>query len=278
MKVGIVGLGLIGGSLAKAYQRYDDIEVYGWDIQESIVQFAILAQAIDGKLSEEKMKECDLILLATYPQDVIDWVTENANILSSSTIVIDCSGTKQRICDACMPIAKQHGFTFVGGHPMAGLHQSGFKYSREDLFDGAPMVIVPPSFDDIRLLDRISQLLKPVKFGKISVTTAGEHDKIIAFTSQMAHVVSNAFVKSPTAMEHEGFSAGSYKDMTRVAWLNPDMWTELFFENKEALTKEIDIFIANLMKYRDALSEGQEEEMRALLEEGKECKRKVDGP
>jgi len=277
-QVGIVGLGLIGGSLAKAMKRKDDIRVLGWDQDKSILDFAQIAQAIDGVLEDEEIAACDLILLAAYPQGVIDWVREKAPLIGKDTLVMDCSGTKKRICEALFPLAKEYGFTFVGGHPMAGIHQSGFKYSREDLFDGAPMVIVPPSFDDIRLLDRVSQLLSPVGFGRVSITTAQEHDRIIAFTSQMAHVVSNAFIKSPTAASHQGFSAGSYRDLTRVAWLNPDMWTELFLENREALLSEMDLFISSLSQYRDALEHMDAPALRQLLEEGRQRKREVDGP
>jgi len=278
MQVGIVGLGLIGGSLAKAYQRTEGVRVLGFDRDKSIMDFARIAEAIDGELTDEELASCDCILLATYPQGVIDWVMEKAPLLSQSTTVIDCTGTKRRICEALFPVAKRHGFTFIGGHPMAGLHQSGFKYSREDLFDGEPMVIVPPSFEDIRLFDQINTLLAPVGFGRISVTTAEEHDEIIAFTSQMAHIVSNAYIKSPTAGKHAGYSAGSYQDLTRVAWLNPDMWTELFLENREDLIREIDWFLASMQAYREALEDYDSERLWELLEEGRWRKREVDGP
>ena len=278
MKVAVIGLGLIGGSLAKAYKRREDVRVYGMDRDSSVVNFARLAEAIDEELTDEHLKHCELVLLATYPQGVIDWVAEKAPLLSENAMVIDCSGTKGRICDALFPLAKQYGFTFVGGHPMAGMHQSGFKYSREDMFDGQPMVIVPPTYEDIRLFERVQTLLEPVGFGRISVATAEEHDAVIAFSSQMAHVVSNAFIKSPTAEKHKGYSAGSYQDLTRVAWLNPDMWSELFMENREALLHEIDFFIAAVGKYRAALEEENLSELRALLAEGAMRKRQVDGP
>jgi len=276
-QVGIVGLGLIGGSLAKAYKRVDGITVLGVDRDNSIMQFAALAGAIDGELTDEQISECDLILLATYPVGVIQWVCEKAAFLRGVT-VIDCGGTKRHICEVLFPIAKEHDFTFIGGHPMAGTHNSGFKYSREDLFDGAPMVIVPPSFEDIRLFEYVKALLKPVGFGRFSVTTADTHDKVIAFTSQMAHIVSNAFIKSPTARDHKGFSAGSYKDLTRVAWLNPDMWAELFLENREDLLHEIDYFLNSMKQYREALDTRDQTRLRALLDEGRIRKREVDGP
>ncbi len=278
MTVGIVGLGLIGGSLAKAFQRRAGITVLGWDENPSILDFAQLAQAIDGALTDENLSSCDLILLAVYPQGVAVWLGEKAASIAPETLVIDCGGVKENICAACFPLAKQHGFTFLGGHPMAGTHQSGFKHSREDLFDGAPMVLVPPSFDDIRLLDRAKTLLEPVGFGKISITTAREHDRLIAFTSQMAHVISNTFIKSPTAGDHKGFSAGSYKDLTRVAWLNPSMWAELFLENRAHLLAELDTFLLGLAAVKRALEEEDKETLLTLLEEGRRKKQEVDGP
>lgn len=277
-RVGIVGLGLIGGSLAKAYKRHDGIEVLGWDNDKTILDFAHLAQAIDGILTDETISSCALILLASYPQGVIDWLSLYAEHIAPGSMVIDCGGTKARICQHCFPLAEAHGFTFVGGHPMAGTQHSGFRYSREDLFEGAPMVIVPAHFDDIRLLARVKELLAPVGFGRVSITSAEEHDRIIAYTSQLAHIVSNAYVKSPTALSHQGFSAGSYRDLTRVAWLNPDMWTELFLENRDALLFELDTLSAELSRYRAALEAGDADSMHHLLEEGKARKKAVDGP
>ena len=160
---------------------------------------------------------------------------------------------------------------------MAGSQFSGFKYSRADLFEGAPMVLVPPVFDNILLLDRVKEALLPCHFGSFSVTTAQEHDKKIAFTSQMCHIVSNAYIKSPTALEHKGFSAGSYRDMTRVAWLNPGMWAELFLENKDNILFELDYLIHSLSTYRSAIMQEDMAELTRLLEEGKRRKEEVDG-
>ena len=160
---------------------------------------------------------------------------------------------------------------------MAGSHFSGFKYSRANLYQGAPMVLVPPRFDDIELLQRVKDALAPCRFGSFSVTTAADHDKMIAFTSQMPHILSNAFIKSPTALNHKGFSAGSYKDLTRVAWLNAPMWSELFLENRENLLFELDVYLKNLKAYRDALEARDAQTLTALLEEGKKRKEEVDG-
>ena len=277
MRVGIIGLGLIGGSMAKAYMRDPRWEVYGANRSHSIVEFAILAQAIHGELTDEILPTLDLLFLASFPQGVIDQLKQIAPKLSKNCVVIDLAGIKEKVCSACFPIAEEYGFTFVGGHPMAGTHNSGFKYSREDMFDGAPMILVPPVRDNIELLDRIKFLLQPARFGRISVITAKDHDQRIAFTSQLAHVVSNAYVKSPTAQRHDGFSAGSYRDLTRVAWLNPDMWAELFLENREALLFEVDTIIASLQKYRDAMACNDFDALRTLLDEGRRIKEEVDG-
>ena len=160
---------------------------------------------------------------------------------------------------------------------MAGSHFSGFKYSRSNLFQGAPMVLVPPRFDDIQLLQSIKDILAPCNFGLFSVTTAEEHDRMIAFTSQMPHIISNAFIKSPTAHKHKGFSAGSYKDLTRVAWLNPAMWAELFMANKENVLSELDFYIKSLTEYRDAILADDGAALQQLLEDGKQRKEAVDG-
>ena len=233
MNIGIVGLGLIGGSVARAYRAYSDknsldFKIFGHDINKPILDFAIMSGVLDGALDVDAIKKCDLVFIGLYPDESIEYLKENADKLSPDALVIDLCGTKSEICRVGFDLAKAHGFTFVGGHPMAGTHNSGYKYSRANMFSGAPMVIVPPSFDDIELLGKVRSLLSPLGFGRYSVTSAEEHDRLIAFTSQLAHVVSNAYVKSPTAREHSGFSAGSYKDMTRVAWLNEVMWTEIF--------------------------------------------------
>lgn len=276
MTVGILGLGLIGGSLARAYSL-EGHTVYAIQRNESMLSFAMLAGAVHGKLNEETIPQCDLLLLAIYPEGSAAWLENNASLIRKDALVIDCCGTKERICYACFPLSSKYGFTFIGGHPMAGSQFSGFKYSRADLFEGQPMVLVPPVFDDIALLERAKEALRPCHFGFFSVTTAQEHDKMIAFTSQMPHILSNAFIKSPTARNHKGFSAGSYRDLTRVAWLNPQMWAELFLENKKNILSELDFYIDSLNTYRNAIANEDMGSLISLLEEGKKCKEEVDG-
>ena len=276
MTVGIVGLGLIGGSFAKAYAEAGHT-VRGYDADHSTLSFAQLSGVVSAELTEENISQCDLVLICICPAAAIDFVRYAAPHIGPHPVVIDSCGTKRFVCEHLFPIAKEYGFTYLGGHPMAGNHNSGFKYARANLYHNAPMVIVPADFDDILLLDKVKHLLSPAGFGRISVTTAEKHDEMIAFTSQMAHLVSNAYIKSPTAGSHKGFSAGSYKDMTRVAWLNPQMWAELFVENKDYLLSELDIFIASLRRYRDAMAADDLDTLVTLLDDGRRRKEEVDG-
>lgn len=276
MTVGIVGLGLIGGSFAKAYKAQGH-KVYVYNRTISTAEFAILSGAADALLSRENISDCDLILVSLYPKASVKWLEDNGEYISKNTLVMDACGTKELICKAGFELAGKYGFTFVGGHPMAGTQYSGFKYSKENLFNNAPMVIVPERFDDIELLDRVKKALSPLKLRKISVTDAKKHDEMIAYTSQMCHIASNAFIKSPASREHKGYSAGSYKDLTRVAWLNEKMWTELFLENKEALINELDIYINNLCKYKTALENMDSKTLEELLREGRLAKEEADG-
>ncbi|MCI7369668.1 MAG: prephenate dehydrogenase [Firmicutes bacterium] len=276
MTVGIVGLGLIGGSFAKAYHEAGET-VLACNRTDDTLKFAMLSGAVDGELTEENIGSCDIVIIAVFPEAAEAFLKRMAPHIGKKPVVIDACGTKRKVCSMCFPIAEEYGITYLGGHPMAGTHKSGFKYARANLFHNAPMVIVPPSFDDIELLDRVKTLLAPVGFGSISVTTAEKHDELIAFTSQMPHIISNAYIKSPTAASHKGFSAGSYKDLTRVAWLNPKLWAELFLENRDCILNELDWFIAALEQYRDAVKNDDFETLEKLLDDGRRRKEEVDG-
>ena len=276
MRVGILGLGLIGGSMARAYALAGHT-VLACEKDTHMLSFAMLAGAVHEELTDDSIGTCDLILLAIYPDGSATWLENHADTIDPKALVMDLCGIKREICQRCFPLAEKYGFTFIGGHPMAGSQFSGFKYSRANLFEGQPMVLVPPRYDDMELLDRCKQALAPCHFGTFSVTTAEEHDRMIAFTSQMPHILSNAFIKSPTATSHKGFSAGSYRDLTRVAWLNPQMWAELFMQNKDFTLAELDIYIESLKQYRNALEADDLPELIRLLEEGKRRKEEVDG-
>ena len=275
MVVGVVGLGLIGGSAAKAFKA-SGATVLAFDIDEPILGYARLEGVVDGVLDGGNISTCDLLLLTATPKAVVDYLHSNAAFIAQHTLVVDFCGTKEKVCDAGFELAAKHGFTFVGGHPMAGLQYSGYKYSKATLFSGASFIMVPPVHDDIVLLDRVKQSLEPLGFKKFVVTTAAFHDKMIAYTSQMCHVVSNAFIKSPSAQHHKGYSAGSFRDFTRVSRLNENMWTELFLDNREHLLGELDLLINSLHEYRDAIAAGDAATLCGLLRDGRIAKENTE--
>lgn len=277
MLIGVVGLGLIGGSLAKAIKYNTENKVVGYDIDYNVLLKAKLLGAIDDELTDENISECDMIITGLYPETTKKYITANADKFKKGAIVLDTCGVKEYVCSDMWKLAHEHGYTFVGAHPMAGLHLSGFEHSEVTMFNNASMILVPEKDFDIRELETVKKLFLSIGFTNIQMTTCEEHDKIIAFTSQLAHVVSNAYVKSPSAKQHKGFSAGSYKDLTRVAKLNETMWTELFLENKDNLVQEIDNIIENLKQYSDALKNEDAVTLKALLKDGRECKEMIDG-
>lgn len=278
--VGIVGLGLIGGSMARAYREAGH-RVYIRDLSEAVCAEAMACGAADGLLDDYLAAggALDCLFLALYPGATVQVLGELAPRLASTTLVIDTCGVKRVVCDACHDMAVKHGFVFLGGHPMAGSHFSGFSAGRATLFREASMILVPPDAMGEAAADaaieRARAILAPLKFGVITLCTAEHHDAMIAYTSQLAHVVSNAYVKSPTAQVHRGYSAGSYKDLTRVAYLNAPMWTELFLDNRDNLIRELDGIIDALGAYRDAMVRGDAVRLCALLEEGKRCKERA---
>lgn len=276
-RVGVVGLGLMGGSFAKALHA-GGRQVFAWNRTSATTELAMI-ETIDGELTDDVIGTCELIILAGYPQACIEWLEAKQDLVARDAIVMDAVGVKRVICERCFAIAERHDWTFVGGHPMAGTQYSGFAHSRANMFRGAPLVVVPPDMDGfalVNVLERLKNLLAPCEFGSFTLATPEFHDKQIAFTSQLAHVVSNAYVKSPTAREHHGFSAGSYKDLTRVARLNATMWTELFLDNADNLSSEIGTLIDELQQYKDALDAGSAERLHDLLAQGDAIKRGIE--
>lgn len=276
MKIAIIGLGLIGGSMAKSIKGSTEHTVYGYDLNDTVVKKAQLLSAIDAPLTDEILAECDLTIIALYPQASIDFVTEKQDIFKKGSIVLDCCGVKKVVCDAIEPISLEKGFVFIGGHPMAGLEHSGFDHAVTSLFKNASMILTPTK-GNIQDVEKVVQLFNAIGFTNIQVATPEEHDQMIAFTSQLAHVVSSAYIKSPAAMKHNGFSAGSYRDLTRVAKLNEKMWTELFLDNPDYLVKEIDEIVLHLQEYSDAIRSRDKETLCALLKDGREKKALIDG-
>jgi len=270
--IGIVGLGLIGGSMARAIKANTENTVLGLDIREDVQKSAAGQNAIDGVLAEDDLHKCDMVIIALYPGDTIAFVKRNVKNFKKGAVVIDCAGVKTNICRDLSQLAAENSLYFIGGHPMAGTEKSGFENSFAHMFDGATMILCRDEFTNIIALRAAEMLFTSIGFLNVTITAAAEHDKIIAFTSQLAHITANAYIKSETAKMQVGFSAGSYKDLTRVAWLNEHMWAELFLENRDYLTEEIDNFIVRLSEYSKALKDGNEKELKGLLLEGKKAK------
>lgn len=277
MKIGIIGLGLIGGSISKAIKENTNHVVIGYDIDPTVVHRALLLNAIDMPLSDEDLSQCDVVIVALYPEAAINYVEKHAALFQKGAIVMDACGVKTPVCQRLEPIANENGFCFMGAHPMAGTIHSGFAYSEKALFDKASMVLTPQKGTPIEQVEFIKKLCVSIGFTNTQISTPEEHDKVIAFTSQLAHVVSSAYVKSPTALLHKGFSAGSYKDLTRVAKLNENMWSELFLDNRVALISEIDGLMERLAEYKTALASNNEAGLKALLKAGSDRKTEIDG-
>lgn len=277
MNIAVIGMGLIGGSFARAIKYKTAHTVFGADANMQALCKARLVGAIDDMLDGEKLSSCELVIIALYPQAAIDWLTQNAGCIAKTAMVTDTCGVKQAVCSACHALAQQHGFTYIGGHPMAGVEHSGFDHSRCDMFEDASMVLTPLHGVPIAEVDRLKKFMQALGFSKTVITTPAEHDRMIAYTSQLAHVVSSAYVQSPCALGHKGFSAGSYRDMTRVATLNEDMWTELFLDNRVPLAEELDGLIERLQAFSAAIKAADKAGLRTMLRTGREQKARADG-
>ena len=277
MNIAVIGLGLIGGSIAKTIKKFmPQHTILGIDTDPQVMFKAKLLSAIDGDLTPERLAICDLVLVATWPKTAVAYVKENAEHIRKGATVIDLCGVKRAVCEPLFETAQEHGFLFVGGHPMAGTEYSGFDHATAALFQNASMILTPPPATSIQVLAELKHFFRELGFARVVITTPEEHDRVISYTSQLAHVVSSAYVKSPEAMQHHGFSAGSFCDMTRVARLNPQMWMELFLLNREPLLDELDALIGHLNEYRAALSAADDQQLLQLLREGTERKEIVD--
>ena len=277
MNVGIIGLGLIGGSMAKSVKARTSHTVWGFDTDAETMTLARLCGAIDGALTEENLPQCDLILVAVCPGAAVEWVASHAEHIAQTAIVVDLCGVKRAVVEQIAPIAAQRGFAYIGGHPMAGLERGGFVNSSDHLYDGASMILTPDNRTDMQLLETLKAFFLDVGFANLTFSDPDEHDRIIAYTSQLAHIASSAYVKSPEAQKRRGFSAGSFRDMTRVARLDEKMWTELFLDNADHLTEALGILIGHLNEYLAALESRDADALRALLKEGRELKATAGG-
>ncbi len=277
MIVGIVGLGLIGGSMAKSVKARTAHTVYGIDLDRETMTMARMCGAIDAPLTEENLPQCDLILVAIRPGAAVEWVRQNAPRIAKSAILVDLCGVKRTVVADIAPIAAAHGFAYIGGHPMAGRERGGFTSASDSLYVGASMILTPDQRTDMQLLAALKAFFLDLGFAGLTFSDPEEHDRIIAFTSQLAHIVSSAYIKSPEAQRRRGFSAGSFQDMTRVARLDEDMWTELFLDDADYLTTELDELILHLTEYAEALRARDAQRLHSLLRDGREKKASAGG-
>lgn len=270
MKIGIIGLGLIGGSFCRAIKEKTQHSCYGMDIDKSVIAAATAAGAIDGELNLSEISSCDLTIIALHPAATINFVKENISYFGRG-IVIDVCGIKKTIVDALAPLFRANKTPYIGTHPMAGREFSGFEYSLSSLFENASFILTPSSDEIEENIEFVRNFAVSLGFHTV-ITDVEKHDATIAFTSQLAHIISNGYVKSPTLQNESGFSAGSFLDLSRVAKLNPGMWTELFLMNKAALSFEIETLIDHLTEYKTALDNKDSDALYCLLKDGSDLK------
>ncbi len=272
MKIGIIGLGLIGGSLGRALVSKTQDQVYAFDISDKALIDGRLLNAYHHQLDESNLGEMDVLILSLYPNALETALKKYCPLLKDGCLVMDCCGNKRRVVKQMQSLSKEFpNLDFISAHPMAGREFSGVNHSTATLFDRASMILVPVKAD-IRKIAQMKQYFLSIGFGSVVITTAEKHDEIIAFTSQLAHLVSSSYIKSQTAMQFMGFSAGSFRDMTRVARLSPEMWAQLTIDNADFLVNEIDSIVNSLNEYKKALQDGDFDNMRALLADGNEKK------
>ena len=261
--------------MAKTIKARTLSRVLGWNRTRATAEQARADGTIDAVATEALYKEADLVIIGLYPQATVDWLLENMPKMKKGCVVVDMVGVKQFMVERLEQAALDAGVHFVGGHPMAGREFSGLDFALPTLFDGASMIFVPTRSSTERVLEQLEAYFMALGFGQTVRCTAEQHDRMIAFTSQLAHVVSSAYIKSPEADKHNGYSAGSYKDLTRVAKLNETMWSELFLCNAEPLAREIDEIIGHLDEYRRAIRAHDRETLTALLRDGRERKERL---
>jgi prephenate dehydrogenase len=271
MNVAIAGLGLIGGSFAKAIAGKTRHRVAGYDLSPEVQRRAFESGVIDSEGLDE-FRSADIVLVALYPGASISFLREHIDLLKSGVIVIDLCGVKRCVVDAATELFAGRDITYIGGHPMAGRELSGFDASQSSLYDKASMILTPSDDTPADKLKTAENFFLALGFKEITKTTPEHHDEMIAFTSQLAHIVSSAYAQNPVVTQFRGFVAGSFGDMTRVAKLNEDMWTELFLLNSDFLTEQMDVLIKNLEAFRKFISGGDAEGLHKMLKTGREIK------
>lgn len=273
MQIAVIGLGVIGGSIAKALKENTAHTVIGFDRDENVLLDALSLGAIDRTGSTAALAAADVVYVCLYPADVVRFVEENAARFKPGCIITDVCGIKGGVWERLTEIAAAHPFVYVGGHPMAGKERSGFEASEAGLFYNASYILVPDGAPQ-DAVDTLAGLAGDMGFGTIKYCTAKTHDRMIAYTSQVPHVLACAYVMSPRCDEHSGFSAGSYRDVSRVARINAELWADLFLSNREELTDELSELVRNIEDLRGAIADGNRERLVSLLAAAREKKEK----
>ena len=273
--IAVIGLGLIGGSLAKAIAERTDYHIMAKNRTRSTLLQAIEDGAVHEELTDENISQADMIILGLYPEEAVEYMKSIGDRVKKGALVIDVSGIKRYICEKMPPIAEKHGFVFVGTHPMAGKEKGGYFNSEAALFQGSSFIITPTGGEHSEQVEWLTEFASDLGFGMHVICSPEEHDRMIAFTSQLPHVLANAYVQSPQCLNHRGFSAGSYRDVSRVARLNEHLWAELFLQNSDALTQELDLLIRNITEMCDAIKANDRETLETILGRGRKVKEEL---
>lgn len=271
-KIGVVGVGLIGGSICKALSENKSNSVYGIDLDEEVLKAAISDGAIKSGFTnpEHIISELDIIILCIYEKGIYKFLEANKDKFKQGAIITDTFGLKQQIMNNIKEILPK-GVTFIGGHPMAGKESSGYLHSDKDIFNNANYIITTELDNDDENLIKLITCLKDLGSIKIILADPKEHDRMIALTSHLPHIIASSLVMVSKDEEKAGdFIGGSFKDTSRTADINDVLWTDLFMSNKNDVIEQLEKFKTNLDAFKDAILRSNEEEIRNLLIDGRE--------
>lgn len=266
MNIGIIGLGLMGASFAKRLSPQKDKTIYGIDQNEQTIQTALELNIIkEGSTDPDKLiKKCNLIILALYPTMIKPWIVENQQYLESGTILMDISGVKTNIVEPVQAILRED-LELISIHPMCGRESRGIDFAQADIFDNANYIIVPTNKNTPKAIEAAKQLGKNLRVKNISILSCEEHDRMIGFLSQLTHVIAVSLMNTHDNSHLVEYTGDSFRDLTRIATINEDLWSELFLLNKDILLDEIDQFLDATKHFRDSLEKEDIDEMKRLF-------------
>lgn len=266
MNIGIIGLGLMGASFAKRLSPQEDKTIYGIDQNEQTIQTALELNIIkEGSTDPGKLiKKCNLIILALYPTMIKPWIVENQQYLEPGTILMDISGVKTNIVEPVQAILRED-LELISIHPMCGRESRGIDFAQADIFDNANYIIVPTDKNTPKAIKAAKQLGKDLRVKNISILSCEEHDRMIGFLSQLTHVIAVSLMNTHDNSHLVEYTGDSFRDLTRIATINEDLWSELFLLNKDILLDEIDQFLDATKHFRDSLEKEDIDEMKRLF-------------